>query len=481
MIRSQGCARLQRALVFCVLGSAIAARGQLETRSQFGTNTAPNSVVAADFDHDGKMDIAVASYYNSTSPPGIQVFLGKGDGTFEPPKNYDVDNGAGAMATGDLNHDGNPDLIAVNEAGGFVSVLLGKGDGTFLPPVNYTTPGGPAFIVLGDFNGDGNLDIATSDQGDSPCYCVSVLLGNGDGTFQEPAIITALPPHTLPQALTAGHFTGGKTLDLAVTLNFESQGKVQILLGNGDGTFRVGEGYAIEPDSMSIIAADLRNDRRVDLAVAESGGRGVAVLLGNGDGTFQQPVVYDVGIPTAVAAADLNSDGILDLVAASPYPSGTASIFVGNGDGTFKNAVSYPAGEFPDAVAVADFNGDGLPDVTIVDEEGNQEYVLLDTGVVAFSPTTPLNFKKQKHGTTSAPQTVTLTNTGKTELTISAMKAAGQFAMTSTCGLSVAAGANCTISVTFSPKTQGAKSGTLSILDSASSRPQVIELSGTGT
>jgi hypothetical protein len=111
----------------------------------------------------------------------------------------------------------------------------------------------------------------------------------------------------------------------------------------------------------------------------------------------------------------------------------------------------------------------------------NGEYVLLNKGVVSFSPTTPLNFKKQKHGTTSAPQTVKFTNTGKTELKISSMKAVGQFGMSSTCGESVAAGADCAISLTFSPQTQGAKFGTVTINDSASSKPQVIELSGTGT
>jgi hypothetical protein len=106
--------------------------------------------------------------------------------------------------------------------------------------------------------------------------------------------------------------------------------------------------------------------------------------------------------------------------------------------------------------------------------------VQLNAGVVSFSPS-PLNFKKHKHGTTSAPQTVKLTNTGKTELKISAMKTTGQFGMTSTCDQSTAAGADRTISVTFSPKTQGAKSGTITINDSASPKPQVVELSGTGT
>jgi hypothetical protein len=128
------------------------------------------------------------------------------------------------------------------------------------------------------------------------------------------------------------------------------------------------------------------------------------------------------------------------------------------------------------ADASFEINGDHLPDVTIPDQIGNREYVLLNTGVVSFSPTTPLNFKKQKHGTTSAPQTVKLTNTSKTELKISSMKAVGQFGMSSTCGTSVAAGADCAISVTFSPQTQGAKSGAITI-----KRQRVIQAAGDRT
>jgi hypothetical protein len=387
------------------------------------------------------------------------------------------------LAAADLNHDGNPDLVVLNYVDNNVSVLLGKGDGTFQPLVNYSTPPGPNGVVLADFNGDGNLDIATADQADltGSCYCVSVLLGNGDGTFREPPIIT-YPPHGLPQALAAGHFNQDRNLDLAVTLNINSQGQVQILLGNGDGTFRLGDSYAVTPDSMAITAADLRKNHTTDLAVAEFGGRGIAVLLGNGDGTFQQPVVYDVAFSNGVAAGDMNGDGIPDLVAGSAgISSGSAAVLLGNGDGTFQSAMLYPAGGFPRAVALADFNGDHRPDITIADQTGDRVYVLLNTGTVTFAPTTPLNFKKQQHGTTSAPQTVTLTNAGKTALTMSSMKSTGQFNMTSTCGSSVAPGANCMISVTFSPKTRGAKSGTVTINDSASSKPQVIELSGTGT
>jgi hypothetical protein len=475
------------AVFFLALAFQLPASAQFETRSSSPTATTPLSMVVADFNHDGKMDFATGS----VTQPEIQVFLGNGDGTFRAPVAYDVGSGTGPLAAADLNGDGNPDLIVINGACpndvcyDSVAVLLGNGDGTFQVPVNYATPPGPYGLVIGDFNGDGKLDIATIDKADysSVCACVGVLLGNGDGTFQEPAIETSLGQY--PWAVSAGHFTHTGNLDLAVTFSLPSSGEVQILLGNGDGTFLLGANYTVAPEPLSIVSADFRHDGRTDIAVGEFEGMGVAVLLGNGNGTFDQPVVYKAGTPLGVAAADVNGDGKIDLVAVTPtndyQEDSVADVLLGNGDGTFRNAVPYPAGEFPRAVAIADFNGDHMPDIAVTDQDGNQEIVLLNTGVASFSPTTPLNFKKQKTGTTSSSQTVELTNTGKTALKISSMKASSQFGVTSTCGKSVSAGATCSISVTFSPTSKGTKSGTVTIIDSASSKPMVIELSGTGT
>jgi hypothetical protein len=215
--------------------------------------------------------------------------------------------------------------------------------------------------------------------------------------------------------------------------------------------------------------------------VGNEEGGSLSVLLGNGDGTFQRSVYYDTQFPLVVVAQDLNGDGKTDLAAANAlFPSGV-TVFRGNGDGTFQPGVFYPAGKEGNYVAVADFNRDGRPDLVTVDNDYGLITTLLNTGVVSFSPTTPLNFKNQPVGTTSAAQTVTLTNTGSTELKIQSMKASPEFAMTSTCGARVAPGAKCQISATFSPTKQGPQTGTITIIDNASSKPQVIELLGTGT
>lgn len=467
-------------LATSIFALAVSCLGQLETRDSFSIDI-PFAIAVGDVNHDGIADVVMVAGTNT------EVFLGRGDGTFGAPKSYDVGTGSGPVAIADVNGDGNPDLIVVDEncpnsiCDDSVSVVLGNGDGTFQDPMVFSTPPGPAGLVLGDFNNDGLLDIATINQGDysTECDCIAVMFGNGDGTFQAPII--TYPANGLPSAITAGHFGNSKNLDLAVAIGEESSGEVQTLFGNGDGTFSLGNEYSIAPDPSSIVSADLRDNHKTDLIVGEFEGTGVAVLLGNGDGTFQEPVVYEAGQPLGVAVGDINGDGIPDIVGATSTNAGFADVLLGNGNGTFKAAVSYPAGVFPRAVAIADFNGDHLPDVAIADQIGDAGIILLNTGAIRFSPTSPLNFRRQAVGTRSTARKVTITNTGKTMVTISSMKVSAQFGMTSTCSKVVIPNKSCTIDVTFSPTSQGPKSGTVTINDSASSKPQVIELSGTGT
>jgi hypothetical protein len=446
---------------------------QFETRGAFHLPFRSLSIAVGDFNHDGKLDLAVADL----DGPNVAILLGKGDGTFGPPVYYTM---AGpevwSIVVADFDRDGNLDLAVASDSNS-LGIMMGNGDGTFRVS-SVSVAAFPVFVAVGDFNGDGKVDLVASDNG-NPCRCIMVLLGNGDGSFQAPVYTYPTNPIL---TLAVGDFNGDGKSDLVTAGTFGAANYINILLSNGDGSFQQGVSYTSDPTPESSVVADFNGDGKQDVAIGLFGGFGVSILLGSGDGTFQPAVNYPTLFPASVAVADFNGDHKLDLAVANfGAPGGTASVLLGNGDGTFQPAVSYPAGYEMSFLAVGDFNGDGKPDLVLSDTVRNNLVVLLNTGVVSFSPTTPLNFKKQKAGTTSAGQTVKLTNTGKTALTISSMKATGQFGMTSTCGTSVPAGANCTISVTFSPKTQGAMSGTISIRDSASSKPQVIELSGTGT
>jgi hypothetical protein len=250
-----------------------------------------------------------------------------------------------------------------------------------------------------------------------------------------------------------------------------------VLLGSGNGTFTA-DGYYVVGDVPGAVAAGYftENKDKLDLAVINDEGFSVSVLLGNGNGTFRAPVSYYADYPGSLVTQDFSGDGKTDIALA--VEPGVA-LLKGNGNGTFQKGVIYPA--LVGYIAAGDFNNDGKPDIVGVDEGRGRIIALLNTGVVSFSPTTPLNFEKEAVGKTSAPQTVTLTNTGSAELKIQSMKASAEFAVTSTCGARVAPGAECTISATFSPTKQGAQQGTISIIDNASSKPQVIELLGTGT
>ena len=274
-----------------------------------------------------------------------------------------------AIVAGDFNGDGRTDLAVANYGSNDVSVLLGNGDGTFQTQVTYAVGTGPDAIVAGDFNGDGRTDLAVANYGSND---VSVLLGNGDGTFQ-PQVTYAVG--TEPDALVAGDFNGDGRTDLAVA-NYGSN-DVSVLLGNGDGTFQPQVTYAVGTGPVALVAGDFNGDGRTDLAVANYGSNDVSVLLGNGDGTFQTQVTYAVGSePDALVAGDFNGDGRTDLAVAN-VGDNDVSVLLGNGDGTFQPQVTYAVGTEPDALVAGDFNGDGRTDLAVANYGSNDVSVLL--------------------------------------------------------------------------------------------------------
>ena len=324
----------------------------------------PAFLVVGDFNGDGKLDLATGSY-------GVAVFLGKGDGTFQAAQTYT-----------DVNGDGIPDLVVANYGYGYngsngsVSVLLGNSDGTFRAAISFPAGSGPAFVAVGDFNGDGKVDIVTTNFSQScdprhPTICwtiesdVRIYLGNGDGTFQAGEVYS----QARPVSVAVGDFNGDGILDLAVGNDPDLTGHgfgLSILLGNGDGTFQAGQSYTIL--AAAVAAGDFNADGRFDLALANGSSftGEVNVLFGNGDGTFQGAQSYGVGrAPITIAVGDFNDDGIPDLVVAN-NPDGTVSVLLGAGDGTFRAAQSFLAGGGPASLAVGDFNRDGLPDLAVI-------------------------------------------------------------------------------------------------------------------
>jgi hypothetical protein len=333
------------------------------------------TIATGDFNNDGKLDYVVASMNSSAT---ATIMLGNGDGTFTAGATYSAGDYPDGAVVADLNGDGNLDIAFSNSAANGVTILLGNGDGTFSsaasPAVGYA-----ASIAAGDFNGDGIPDLAVSNNGYD--YAVTILLGNGDGTFTAGASVSVPQWSVIPQGILAMDFNGDGKADLAVTSSdgyTPASYVVTILLGNGDGTFTTGRTYTTGAADLSIAGGDFNGDGIPDLAIANYAGSTVTILLGNGDGTFNPgaPAVTGAG-PNAIVAGDFNNDGKLDLATAN-YGDSTVTILLGNGDGTFTASSSLPAtGPGPDGIVAGDFTGNGLLDFVTANYDATTASILL--------------------------------------------------------------------------------------------------------
>jgi hypothetical protein len=366
--------------------------GTFQAGDSYLTGAGPVCVAVADFSGDGILDLAVVNNRSHT----VSIWLGNSDGTFQAAQSYPVGTFPWVVVVGDFNGDGISDLAVSNtgdvpRSPGSVSVLLGNGDGSFQAAVNYAAGPNPVSVAVGDLNGDGILDLAVGDTAETGAGSVRVLLGKGDGSFQAGRVYAL---DSLAASVAVRDLNGDGVLDLAVsTTGQHGGGSVSVLLGNGDATFQAAQRYAVGSSATysgflynGIAVGDFNGDGMPDFAVANGGGN-VSVLLGMGGGSFQAAPSYGAGsTPVDVAVTDLNGDGIADLAVADQ--EGTASILLGNADGTFQAAVAYPVGGAVNSVAVADFNGDGIPDLALANADQSRDQssvsVLLGNGNGTF-------------------------------------------------------------------------------------------------
>jgi len=361
----------------------------------------PFDAVVADFNGDGKNDVAV------TIPSGgISILLGDGLGHLGAPVVLPDGNHPLHIVAADFNGDHKADFAVTNLNSNNVSILLGKGDGTFTPATSPAVGMGPVGIVLGDFNGDGKADLAVANSGvlsgnnqGTHANTVAILLGTGTGRFQTPVF---LPVAKTPLNLAIADFNKDTKQDLVVTNN--GGNVVSVLLGNGNGTFQTTRTFQV-PQALSISVADFNTDGNADLVVTNNDLSDIALLLGDGTGNFTAAKKVPSGrTPSAVLAGDFNHDGKTDYITSNLDPD-TVSVVLGKGNGTFLDiAPSIPTkGKTSTQIIAADFNNDSIPDLAqvntgVVGDIGNTISVLLGKQGGAFQAARTFNVGTQPAG-----------------------------------------------------------------------------------
>lgn len=394
-----------------VFSKVISASGSFSEPSNFLVGTDPKSVVKGDFNGDNIPDLAIANSVSSD----VSIIIGDGTGSFSSPANFGIGRDPREIVTEDFNGDDILDLAVANFSTvsgnniGDISILIGDGTGSFSSMSSFVAGRQPVSLVTGDFNGDSHIDlaVANTDASQSGRGSVSILLGDGAGSFSSP---TDFFTNIRPRSVTVGDLDEDGILDI-VTIN-ESQ-DASVLIGDGNGGFAASRNFTIGqfgifPNSVKV--GDFNEDDHLDIVTANSGSTnntsglsiaetdGVTILLGDGSGALSAPIDFDAGFsPNAIEVSDFNGDGHLDIATANSASfanTDDVSILFGNGNADFSSPVNFAAGNGANAISVGDFNNDDLLDLAISNQFSDDISILLGevsevkvTGNTFVSPT----------------------------------------------------------------------------------------------
>jgi hypothetical protein len=376
--------------------------GTFPSSVNYPAGNGPDAVTVADFNGDGKLDLAVSNgYYQGQFQNQFNLLLGNGDGSFQPPVAFATDDSPVAIAAGDLNGDGKIDVAVLNSDAviplpantDVVDVFLNNGDGTFQPRTSYHADFGAASLIVTDLNRDGISDIAVCNAFDGD---IMVLLSGGNGTktmhFYQSYIASSFVG---TNCMAAGDFTGSGQVDLVTS----AQNGVAILHNKDAGNFNVASDYRTGTLAVDIGVGDFTGDGNLDLVTAHIGSGGfpsqLTVIPGKGDGSFRRAhhlktQIRYAGVATHLAVGDFNNDGKLDVVVLLSTTNGeqnAVTVLLGKGDGTFEQGHTYslPSGCWAGPIAVGDLNGDGFLDLVVVNSGCETVTVFLGKGNGAFN------------------------------------------------------------------------------------------------
>ena len=396
----------------CLTSGFVTSNVSAATSTTYPVGMEPKAVAVADFNNDGKNDLATVN----RSANNVSILLGDGAGNFGAATNFstgDTFSEPFALAVGDFNNDGKTDVVVSKPNVGSISLLLGNGSGGLGAPTNFSVGENPGTFGVGDFNGDNKSDLAVADPGFNNGG-VYILLGNGTGSFGSPAKFTA---GSRPRYIAVADFNRDNKSDLAVANVGFNFNKISILLGNGAGGFSAPTDFAVGSSPIGLVVRDFNKDTFLDIAVANMDSHNVSILKGDGQGSFGQATNFPANsFPLSITSGDFDGDGKLDLAVGANSSDARISILRGDDTGQFTFPASFTAGSGPQDVAVGDFTGNGPTGLAVANASGNTVSVLIgpfpsvsigsSSVVEGDNGTVPMSFPLTLSGTINQPITI---------------------------------------------------------------------------